>query len=222
MKVAPLLAGLVLIPACGRDDDVELETIPAEELPVVPPTGTDTMGGAGLDVTAMKMVQFERGPAGGDVTGTLRMTASPGQGMQLNVDLMGLTPGEHAWHIHSVPCGREGPVVVAITATPEQQGIGQPLMAGADGHAMGSVTVTPNKLSVEQLQTGQYSLHVHERGGTDHGATAACANLTAGGPSSGTPPAGVQPPDTQTRGGQPPGGSPSGNRPPGTQLPGSP
>ncbi len=170
MKVAPLLVGLVIGSACDVDGREQVETQPAQEVP----PGADTMAG----MMAARIVQFQPGPAGGNVAGILRLSGSAGQPVQVNVELTGLAEGEHAWHIHKAKCGEEGPVVVAITPDKEGvQGIGQPLVAGTDGRAAGSVTIPADQLTVEQLQTGQLSLHVHERGGVDHGETVACAPL---------------------------------------------
>jgi hypothetical protein len=43
---------------------------------------------------------------------------------------------------------------------------------------IGSTTVQPGAAAQPGATSGQFSLHVHERGGVDHGATVACANLS--------------------------------------------
>lgn len=101
-----------------------------------------------------------------------------GEGLRLTVEIEGLSQGEHAWHIHSGPCGEEAPVVVAITPTADMEGIGQPLTASREGeNVRASVTVPGDELTLDQLRSGEYSLHVHAQGGEDHGATVACADL---------------------------------------------
>ena len=103
-----------------------------------------------------------------------------GQGFRVEAEINGLAEGDHAWHIHSAPCGQEGPVVVAFTPTSDMEGLSQPLTAGQDGSARGSASVPSDQLSLDRLQSGQYSLHVHTQGGVDHGPTVACADLTQG------------------------------------------
>lgn len=107
--------------------------------------------------------------------------AAAGEGFRLEVMLNGLSQGEHAWHIHSGSCDEQAPVAVAITPTADMEGIGQPLnVTSANATAQASVEVPGDQLTVEQLESGEYSLNVHERGGTDHGPAVACADLDDG------------------------------------------
>jgi Cu/Zn superoxide dismutase len=120
-------------------------------------------------------------PEAGTTEGAATATPSEGRGFRLEVTLDGLQQGEHAWHIHSGPCGEEAPVAVAITSTGDQQGLGQPLNVTSEGSSVRSeVEVPADELTIEQLQSGQYSVHVHQNGGVDHGPTVACADLGAG------------------------------------------
>jgi hypothetical protein len=176
LRTAPLLVGLAWLPACDRGDEYDeldteegFETTPADE---VPPLTPDPMAGEGVERTA----QFESVGEGG-ASGTLRILDGGAAGTQLAVDLTGLSEGEHAWHIHNAPCGQEGTVVVPFTDTEAEEGIAEPLRVGADGNAIATVIVPSDRLSQDELRSGQYSLHVHERGGVDHGATVACVNL---------------------------------------------
>jgi Cu/Zn superoxide dismutase len=98
-------------------------------------------------------------------------TATP----RLRVELRGLTPGEHAWHVHSGPCGTPAPIEIALTATADTDGLVSPLVADAAGEAEAEVPVPA--LADLMLGEGHYSLHVHEFGGIDHGAAVACADL---------------------------------------------
>ena len=118
-------------------------------------------------------------PEGQPVQGSVRVLegTEPDGDYRLAVQIEGLSPGQHAWHIHSGQCGEKAPVVVPLTATAEDPGLAKPLTPGEGGVAEGNVTVPHGKLSLDQLQSGEYSLHVHERGGVDHGPTVACANL---------------------------------------------
>lgn len=93
----------------------------------------------------------------------------------LKVELSGLEPGEHAWHIHDGPCGEPASVLIPLTSTADMEGVGEPLVADESGHAIADLPVPP--LSDLALGEGKYSLHVHESGGVDHGATVACATL---------------------------------------------
>lgn len=112
-------------------------------------------------------------------TTTTGGTGAAGGGFRLTATVYGLTPGEHAWHIHSGTCDQNGPVKVAITSTAQQHGIGRSLDANRNGEAMGSVTVPGSDLTLAQLESGQYSLHIHQHGGVNPGPTVACADLTS-------------------------------------------
>lgn len=194
LRVAPVLAGMTLMLACSPDEDAELDTLPADEVPAV--TEEPVTDPALAETTAM----FEPGPAGGNVSGLVRIIPEDDQDLRLEVQLTGLTEGEHAWHIHNAPCGEEGPVVVAITPTQEQaEGLADAIEAGSDGTATADVTIPRDRIPAGLMAGGmtvqpgaagqagatqpgatggQFSLHVHERGGVDHGATVACANLS--------------------------------------------
>jgi hypothetical protein len=67
--------------------------------------------------------------------------------------------------------------VVPFTDTNDAPGLAEPLTPGESRVAEATVTVPNAKLSLDKLRSGEYSLHVHERGGLDHGRTMACANL---------------------------------------------
>lgn len=123
--------------------------------------------------------EFEPGPgATGEVAGRLRLLV-PVQGvnepMKLAVQIAGLSPGPHAWHIHDAPCGEEGAVVIPFSDTEEIEGIGEPLEADEAGVAVDTVDVPP--LDRVWVRAGGLSVHVHARPGVDHGPTVACAIL---------------------------------------------
>lgn len=200
LRVAPLLAGMMIM-ACGPADDADLDTMPGAEVPGVPETDLPTTEPTAMESTAM----FEPGPAGANVSGMVRIIPSDEE-LRLEVQLNGLTEGEHAWHIHNAPCGEEGPIVVAITPTADHpEGVGDPIEAGADGSAEADVTIPRDRIppglqnvlgtsgmvgqpgaatgqadtaaQATGAQGDQFSLHVHERAGVDHGQTVACADL---------------------------------------------
>ncbi|MCI0436578.1 MAG: CHRD domain-containing protein [Gemmatimonadetes bacterium] len=157
----------MLFAACSPGDDDESYSDDAQELApatepgaaVEPPTTVDFVPGAMAGVTGV--VQIE--PVGEDT--------------RIRVQLVGLATGEHAWHIHGAACGSEGPIVVAITGTAEDQGIGEAIVADDSGAATATVTVPAYLLTREQLRSGSYSLHVHAQGGPAPGESVACADL---------------------------------------------
>jgi Cu/Zn superoxide dismutase len=136
---------------------------------------------AGAEERVVMTAQFEPGEgtkAGQNINGSVSVFegSEVGGDYKLAVRIEGLTEGEHAWHIHSAPCGKEAPVVVAFTDTNDAPGLAQPLIPGESRVAEATVTVPKDKLSLDELRKGEFSLHVHERGGVDHGRTMACAN----------------------------------------------
>jgi Cu/Zn superoxide dismutase len=166
--------------ACAPDQDnhdAELPDLNGKQESVEEARGDKTE----TDVDAVITSDFEpvEGVAGESVEGTVSVLegTEPTDDYRLAVHIEGLTPGEHAWHIHAAPCGKDGPVVVPFTETEDGPGLAQPLSPSAGGVAEAKVAVPQDKLSLEQLKSGEYSLHVHEKGGVDHGATVACANL---------------------------------------------
>ena len=179
--VATLACGVALLSACAEEPNTDDELyLPDTELPRSETEPLDRP--AAREGRVVMTANFE--PAEGRRTAEpVRGTATvleaeePNGDYRLAVRIEGLSEGEHAWHIHSAPCGKEAPVVVPFTATKESPGLAQALTPGEGGVAEANVTVPQNKLSLEQLKSGEYSIHVHERGGIDHGSTVACANL---------------------------------------------
>jgi hypothetical protein len=97
--------------------------------------------------------------------------------MQVQVQAAGLTPGPHGWHIHSGGCGNPGAVVVPLSAIGTEAGIDDPIVAGADGTAAQDAIIPAARLTRAQVQSGEYSLHIHLTDGPDPGASIACANI---------------------------------------------
>lgn len=182
--VALLLTSAVAF-GCEAGGEDELDTMPGEELtpaPITPAPTTPT------NETAAVTGQFQapEGATNTNVSGMVDLRpATMGEGMTLEAQLQGLPPGEHAWHIHAAPCGEQGPVVVAFTETETMQGIGQPLSVGDDGSAQQSVDIPQSAMQTLNFENQQYSIHVHENPGVDHGATIACADLNASGMNTG-------------------------------------
>jgi Cu/Zn superoxide dismutase len=177
--VAALALGVALLPACAGEPetDEELDT-PAVEEPAGEPANPPGAEGHALITSNFEPVAGAT--TAGPVTGTVTVLEGidPMGDYKIAVRIEGLTPGEHAWHIHSGSCGgAESPVVLSFTETKEGPGIGQPLTAGESGMAEATVTVPKDKLTLDQIKNGDYSLHVHEKGGIDHGASVACAAL---------------------------------------------
>jgi Cu/Zn superoxide dismutase len=189
LTLALTSAGFVA--ACDNDRDEVPETTPAtEEAQQTPPR---PMGEPGITG------EFERvqgAPEG--ISGNFELRAEQAGGSTLTATLSGLTPGEHAWHIHSGACGSAGPVAIALTPVPGSQAVAgaQALVAGADGRAQASVTIPQAELDRLQATgaTGtvppagaapqpapaaapQFSINVHQQGGANPGAMVACANL---------------------------------------------
>lgn len=117
-------------------------------------------------------------PANGTkATGTLVITDRPDGAAAITVDIDGLSPGAHAWHVHNAPCGSAGQVVLPFTDIASQKGIAEPLVANDQGHASGTVTITAEQLPPAALKNGKYSIHIHKGAGTDPGETVACVTL---------------------------------------------
>ena len=172
-RFTPAILGLALFDACAPEDEPDDLTDDTQEM-APPATEPAPMTPPAED--AARTVDFQPGPAGAGVTGVLQIEPS-GEDTQVRVNLTGLSQGEHAWHIHNAPCGADGPVVYAFTATADMEGTADPITVGEDGSAAATATVPGAILSRDLLSSGEYSIHVHERGGTDHGGTVACADF---------------------------------------------
>ena len=171
-------------PAIEPMEDVQPDR-PADAQPVM--TGEFSAAGdaAGEAISGTVRIYPDGGTESG--TGMEGMDAEAGeagagQGFMIQVAIQGLSQGEHAWHIHDAPCGETGSIALALTPTQDREGLADPIQ-GTQGQdeARASATVPASEMALQQLETGQYSLHVHERGGVDHGPTVACADLSEGG-----------------------------------------
>ncbi len=167
----PLLLGTAVLGACGPRTSADSSASSAQET-----ARPDTMATVSA-LEAAHSVAFTPGPAGANVTGTVLITGESNGDTRLEVDLNGLAQGAHAWHVHQAGCDADGPIVLAITDTETLKGIGAAITPDANGHATADVTIPADKLSQQQLHDGQYSLHVHERDGTNPGQTVVCAPI---------------------------------------------
>lgn len=109
-----------------------------------------------------------------DVDGTLEVADRNGA-LELIVDLEGLPPGEHAWHIHEGACDEAGPIRLPLSSTSDMEGTVGPVTVDAEGRVDRTVRVPG--LNRAWVDAGDHSLHIHERPGTDHGPTLVCAEI---------------------------------------------
>jgi hypothetical protein len=127
-------------------------------------TGTTGTGTTGTGTTGTGTTGTGTTGTGTTGTGTTGTAGSASEPLELHVRVEGLT-AEHAWHIHQGACSQEqAQVVVPFT---------QPLRA-TGGTAEQTAPIT--QLTQQQLESGQYSVRVHDS--TARGAaTIACADI---------------------------------------------
>jgi Cu/Zn superoxide dismutase len=115
------------------------------------------------------------GPA--NVGGTVRLLDLPAtDNSHIQVAATGLPPGPHAWHIHTGTCAQAGGVVLAFTTAGQNQGIDNPIVAGADGRGAEDADIPANRMTQQQLTGSPHALHIHANV-TPPGASIACADL---------------------------------------------
>lgn len=179
-SLAAFAVGATILFGCAPEPQAEDELeMPDKE---VPAGETQPLGDARGSM--LKTVEFEPWEGGdyGPINGAVEVFQGDTRDgdYRLTVRLGGLGPGEHAWHIHSGPCDSDAPVVVSFTPSEkrdENVDLSKPLIPGEGGVAEATVTVPHDQLSLDELVSGEYSLHVHQTAGVDHGPTVACANL---------------------------------------------
>jgi Cu/Zn superoxide dismutase len=171
-RTALLLAALVAVSACAEDSDVEDDVVPGTEAAQPQPApvpSTDDI----LDADF-------KAEGGSEVTGEVDIlpAADATSSFRVRVNLDKVPAGEHAWHIHNGACGApDAPVVVPFSSEGDKPGIASNLVAATDGKVTTEVAVPSASLTLESLRSGNYSLHVHQKAGADHGPTNACADL---------------------------------------------
>jgi Cu/Zn superoxide dismutase len=163
-------AAVIALPACAKDENeayTDAETNPAAEAPA--------------PATPALLMTVPMEAAGGSTVGgevQILPVENDANAFKVSASFTGVPEGDHAWHIHQGACSAQGtPVVVPFTEDKDKPAIATPITAGADGSATAEVVVPANLLTVTQLRDGDYSLHIHQKTGTDHGPTIGCANL---------------------------------------------
>lgn len=143
--------------------------------------GATAGGSAGAPAVPLAVIAeqpIQNVAPGWAVGGTARLNALQGTSdMQLEVSVDGLTPGPHAWHVHVGGCGNPGAVVVPFTTIGGQPGLGQPLVASETGEATGEGRIPAARLTRQQIESGEFSLHIHNHDGPNPGRSIACADL---------------------------------------------
>jgi hypothetical protein len=126
-------------------------------------------------------------------------------GLELRAHLMGLSEGDHAWHIHSGTCESPGPIVLPLSDVPEgmqmgtadtraqpgttdpatrqaprattdRSGISSDLNAGSDGMVEETVNIDGDWARAIHGQR-DLIVNVHLRGGDNPGPAIACAPI---------------------------------------------
>lgn len=195
MKTATVLTSAALalaLAACGDAERVEPAAYRAAADAAARETSAPPPRGSGPGRTAPFAAA-----AGDPVTGVVRIrdlelsfpggapeeSRSPEEGgaqgpagFIVEVTLGGLPPGRYAWHLHDGPCGEQAGVVVAMTDLGDRQGISTPLEVDDEEQiARGAAMI--RSLSLEQVETGRYSLRVHAPAESGVGPVVACADL---------------------------------------------
>jgi Cu/Zn superoxide dismutase len=180
------IAGLVAVGCDTRDVETDPGLLPADEPAAVPQE----------DVLVARS-DFQPTAQAGDlnVSGWAELRqrgATWDDGLELRVHLMGLSEGDHAWHIHQGTCDSPGQVVLPLSDMGDRSGITGDLSAGSDGMVEETVTIDRDHLAGLNLQTQPHSINVHLRSGDDPGPPIACANIETTGaagmqPATGTP-----------------------------------
>ncbi|MEX1182716.1 MAG: CHRD domain-containing protein [Gemmatimonadota bacterium] len=165
----------VALGACVAADDETVDTTPAEDITATPPTAQP----ADL-VVATGQFQPVGAAAGTAVSGTAelrRQGTGAGDGLELNVHLVGLTGEEgHAWHVHEGSCESTGAVLIPLSDAGDREGIADDLSADDAGMAEASVEIEGEHLAALSPE-GSYSVNVHAGSGASPGAPIACATL---------------------------------------------
>ena len=148
-----LLALPLTLTACGGEEEEVAET-PADS--AIAAIDAPTMDMAGMASTLSLQ------PVGGSTTSGQATVTPNGAQTQVQIQLSGLTPGEHPGHIHSGTCEAPGAVVQALPV----------VTAGQDGTATADTTLA---LDATTVMDGQHIIAYHGEGG----APVACGSLMA-------------------------------------------
>jgi len=172
-----LMVLLALVPSACAESEPDQEIL-ADSIDLPLPAPGDTLGAAereaGLDVVATAPL-IGVGERAGASLGTVRVTQPQVEGplgLQLSVELNGLPPGEHAWHLYDGPCSAaDAPVLVALGDSAS----GRALRIEGSGFAEATTFVPSETLSASRFGGNTTSLRVHSHG--EGGPALACADL---------------------------------------------
>ena len=138
----------------------------------VPAAAVEVVGDTFVDANLQRV-----GTTGPAVGGSVEVIDLPGtDDIHIQVDATGLPPGPHAWHIHSGTCATTGGIVLAFTTAGQNQGIDDPIDAGADGRGAEDAHIPANRMTQQQLTGSPHALHIHANV-TPPGQSIACADL---------------------------------------------
>lgn len=189
------VAGSIAV-ACGPRDDTDTEPglLPGDDMTTTQPAQPEDM------VVARSDFQPTANAEGMNVSGwaEFRQRGSNWRedGLELRVHLMGLSEGDHAWHIHQGTCENPGQVVLPISDMGDRDGVGGDLNAGADGMVEETVNIDRDRLAGLDLNQ-DHIINVHLRGGDDPGPGIACAPIRMQDAGMGAYPGTTQPGVTQ-------------------------
>jgi hypothetical protein len=171
IKYAVVLTLVGTLAACERNDEPDTDPglLPADQTMTQPqPT----------DMTLARS-DFSATPQAGDlnISGWAEVRqrgATMQDGLELKVHLMGLSDGDHAWHIHRGTCSSPGPIALPISGP---NGFAGDLNASSDGMVEETVNIDGDRLAGLNLQGESHIINVHMRGGDNPGPGIACAEL---------------------------------------------
>jgi hypothetical protein len=168
---------LAFAAACQPSDDLEgaeyRDTPPTSAAEAPNPSATRAAEGNDTLYTAVLEAPDSAASA---VQGQVFIVANDeDEPLELVVRGQGLAPGDHAWHVHSGPCGASGAVRIALSETEREDGIANAIDVNDDGEFEESADVPEFTRAMVGSQV--HSLHIHQNPGVDHGPTVACATL---------------------------------------------
>lgn len=170
-KLYAIGAIVVLMAGCQGGGDDAADPEPAATPAPSPDAAAPAAGGAAITSAVTGSADHS------GISGQAQVTPSA-DGLTLTLNLTGAPAGPHAWHIHQAACGVSGaPIVVALSEKPNQPAVVGELQVAADGSANATANIPASMLTLDQLRTGDYALHVHRTGGAEHGPSIACATL---------------------------------------------
>lgn len=143
-------------------------------LGIEPPEAPEGVVSAVGDSFLRSPIQGAGGATG--VSGEVELVDLPQtDDMQVQVDVSGISPGGHAWHIHSGTCAQLGGIVVPFTTAGPNQGLDTPIEVSAGGRGEADARIPAERLSRQQVEGGDYALNIHAN--ATGGPGVACANL---------------------------------------------